>query len=670
MARRMISLDTETTGTDLRHGAKPYLVTFCDEDGDVTYFEWDVDPLTRQPWVSTGDLVQIQRLIDSADSLVLQNPKFDVTALRTVFGSKLQWDWGKVYDTLLAGHLLGSNMRHDLTSMAMQYLWIDVTPLEDEIKQYTNEARRWARKERSDWRIAEPGLPDMPSAKGTVWKYDMWLPRVVAEEREYPADHPWRVACSQYANGDSGVTLPLFLKQRELLKERKLWEIYNERLRILPVVCRIEANGVTLSSQRLKELHDDYRAESSRAGRICVRVAAKFGAELSLPKSGNNQSLLDTVFNHLVLKSPKRSKKTGEPSLDKSVLEHFEATLSRRSQQLAFVRALKAKRSRDTAMAYMEGYRKFWLPLEAKDWYILHPSLNPTGTDTLRWSSSNPNEQNISKKEGFNLRYCFGPAPGREWWSLDAKNIELRIPAYEAGETEMIKLFENPDEPPYFGSNHLLCFSILHPEKWDRDDPEGLLKAKKKYASTWYQYTKNGNFAVQYGSVESSGTADRAYHVEGGFNKIKKRFKKIHGPGGLNEKMIKTADRLGYVETMPDKTVDPKRGYPLLCPRDDRGGVKPTIPLNYHVQGTACWWMTKAMVRCQEYLDTLDGYKMILQVHDELVFDFPKARTPRGNLPKIRRIKELMEQGGDDLGLPTPVSVECHADTWDKGVTV
>ena len=75
-------------------------------------------------------------------------------------------------------------------------------------------------------------------------------------------------------------------------------------------------------------------------------------------------------------------------------------------------------------------------------------------------------------------------------------------PAYEAGEEEMISLFEKPDEPPYFGSNHLLAFDILHPDKWDRDDPEGLLKAKKEYASTWYQWTKNGNFAVQYGAME------------------------------------------------------------------------------------------------------------------------------------------------------------------------
>ena len=70
---------------------------------------------------------------------------------------------------------------------------------------------------------------------------------------------------------------------------------------------------------------------------------------------------------------------------------------------------------------------------DLSNWRKLHTSLNMCGTDTLRWSSNNPNSQNISKKEGFNLRYAFGPAPGREWWSLDGqagigpRMVKLRV---------------------------------------------------------------------------------------------------------------------------------------------------------------------------------------------------------------------------------------------------
>jgi hypothetical protein len=165
---------------------------------------------------------------------------------------------------------------------------------------------------------------------------------------------------------------------------------------------------------------------------------------------------------------------------------------------------------------------------------VLHPSLNPTGTDTLRWSCSNPNEMNIAKQEGFNLRLCFGPAPGREWWSLDAKNIELRIPAYESGQKDLIDLFERPDDPPFYGSTHLLNFSVVYPDLWEKELREvGLEKVgphcKKKYASTWYQWCKNGGFAVQYGAVDrddGGGTADRAFHRRGSHSLLTKSILK------------------------------------------------------------------------------------------------------------------------------------------------
>ncbi|KKN70613.1 hypothetical protein LCGC14_0428860 [marine sediment metagenome] len=691
----MIGLDVETTGLDFCHGAKPFMVQLTDDDGLQTYWTWNVNPVTRQPRVPRNDLKEIQAKIDWADKIVLQNPKFDVAALRTVFAfhsMELNWDWGKVYDTLLAGHLLASNRPHDLTTMALMYLGINVKPFEDAIKEATNEARRIAKSKYPNWQIARVGLPQMPSARGTVWKNDMWLPRAIAKEESYiwtgNQQHPWWEVCAEYGNSDSEVTILLFKEQQKVLRRRNLWKIYQERLKILPIVSQMESHGVTISGSRLTELQHKYTRESGEAGRVCTNLAKSCNYDLQLPKSGNNKSLTTFIFDVLKLGVLRKSQKTGKPSLDKKVMEDYQVSLPRRSKAKLFIDSLLAKRKRDTALAYMDGYRRFWLPLAIwggeLGWHRLRPSLNPTGTSTLRWSSQNPNEQNISKQKDSNLRYCFGPAPGREWWSLDAQNIELRLPAYKSGETEQIELFEKPDEPPFFGSNHLLVFSILHPDKWNHDDPEGLLKAKKKYADTWYQWIKNGNFAVQYGAVEQSGTADKAYHVPGAQRRIAGRFRKSKL---LNEKLIEYAEKHGYVETMPDKTVDPKRGYPLLCTRTNYGRILPTVPLNYWSQGTACWWMMKAMIRCQVYLNELNakpksrGYHMVMQIHDELVFDFPaeqgrcvmsryaKPRVP-GSLPKIRKIQKLMEQGGDDIGIPTPVSIEYHPKNWSEGVSV
>jgi len=691
---KVLALDTETTGLDLYHDAMPYFVTTCDDKDNQLYWHWRVCPATRQPIVPRQDLIEIQRLIDAAKIVVLQNAKFDYHALRNVFEAnhvKFRWDWSKVRDTLLSGHLLSSLNRHDLSTMSLVYLGIDIDGYNEALKDACQKARRIAKKEFPKWKIAEAGLKGMPSAKGSVWKYDAWLPRQIAEASEYPPDHEWFTVLENYANMDSAATIRLYKKHLRKMKERKLLAIYRERLKLLPIVVDMEDFGVTYSESRLNELLGEYQNQSAALNDDCVSLSKSIGSEVTLPKSGTNTSLLEFGEKYLepfmgivdasgfvgsgakgkdVAKRKNIRTPTGKLRMGRAdLLACLEAAkvLSEDQRIPRFLESLLEKRRRDTAITYMNSYVKFSLP-KKRDARVLHPSLNTTGTNTLRWSSSNPNEQNISKQEGFNLRYCFGPAKGREWWSLDANNIELRIPAYEAEEDEMIVLFEKPDEPPYFGSNHLLVFDILWTKrlKLDTSDPEYLLKAKKKYASTNYQWTKNGNFAVQYGAVPESGTADRAYHKAGAQELVQARFAKMKK---LNDRMVEHATKYGYVETIPDKTVDPSRGYPLECERQ-YGRVKPTVPLNYHVQGTAMWWMMKAMIRCYNYLTDLSRrrrkeYKMIMQVHDEIVFDFP-YRPDKRNLSIVKKVAKLMEEGGNDIGIPTPVSIEYHKNNWSE----
>lgn len=659
----MISLDCETTGLDIFHGARPFLVTTCNEAGENTFWEAEVDPLTRMPDWSAEDLDEIRETIASADAIVGQNIKFDVGALRSI--GIVDWPWEKTFDALIAGHLLASSQPHDLTTMALVYLNINIEPFEDRLVEAVKEARSLVRSWYPDWRIAKSSLPEMPSAKEKCHRYDYWLPRAYARAVEHD-EYDWLTVCSDYANSDSAVTLPLFQEQERLLKKRGLWKIYEARLKVLPIASKMEKQGVYLSKTRKDDLTTRLTTEADECHRKCLALAD--GELEELPVNGVSNALRTVIFDKFKLESPKATP-SGAASMDKSVLTHWLDVLPERSRSRSFVANMLDYRRRKTSISYMESYERFWLPMEKyADFYRMHPFLNPTGTVTLRWTSQGPNEQQISKQEGVNLRYCFGPPPGYEWYSLDAENIELRIPAYEANETAMIALFEKPHEPPYFGSNHLFFFDILHPDKWDRSDPEGLLKAKKKYASTWYQWTKNGDFAVQYGAVAESGTADRAYHVEGGQAKIEKRLSNIKK---LSQSLINFADRYGYVETMPDKTVDPKQGYPLECKRTKWGRVLPTVPLSYHVQGTAMWWMMKAMFRCDEEIQqwNRDGFdaSIVMQVHDELVFQMP---IRKGNEHRARRLKLLMEQGGDDIGVPTPVKIERHSSNWAEGETL
>lgn len=692
----MASLDTETTGLDFRHGARPFYVTLCtDPEQPPQFYEWAVDPFTRMPEIPDEDLEEIRELVLRSPldgGCVLHNAKFDVTALNSVIPDLGErWPWETTHDTLYMAHLLASNQPKNLTALAVQYLGIDIEPFEVAIDRAVTEARRMCRRKdfiakHGEWRIAKQGLPEMPSAKEKCGKYDMWLPKAVAKAEGYPEDHPWWTVLQEYANPDSAVTSALFAEMRSIVERRGLTAIYETRRKLLPVIYDMERAGVTVSRKRLEELRDRYERESEDAGDRCVKIAQTFEYDLRLPKSGNNRSLLEFCFGREEfddegLCPPDYSlgiskwidlpvvgtTDTGNPSLDKAAMETYLHTLPP-GPQLDFVTHLVGMRSRDTGVNYLEGYQRFWVETGEEGWYYLFPSLNATGTDTLRMSSQNPNAQNISKKENFNLRYAFGPAPGREWWCMDAQNIELRIPAYKSGEQEMIELFEHPNDPPYYGSNHLLNFSTVYGDLWEKESREvGSDKVgphcKKKYAATWYQWCKNGGFAKQYGAQKEK--TDATFRRPGAYDLIESRFRKL---AALNAKCVNLANKTGGVETVPDKTVDPNGGYPLLCTRTEWGKIKPTVPLNYHVQGTAMWWMCKAMLRTSEYLNAeFPTARIVLQVHDELVFDFPQGiagPTRNRNLRHVRELRRLMELGGDDIGVPTPVNVEYCPVTW------
>lgn len=670
------SLDTETTGTDLRHGARPFLVTMCDENEEVVWWEWSVDPKTRKVKANREDFLEIIKLIDEADLLVLQNPKFDYTALYLLafdlgLGKRfyMAWDWDKVRDTLIAGHLLASNQPHDLTTMALVYLRVNIQPFEDAIVEAANEARRIARSEFPDWRIAKKGLPEMPSAKDKVVKYDMWLPKLIAEKLKYPSDHPWWTVCSEYANSDSSVTLPLYNRQMELIAERGLMDIYLERLLILPVISRMEDFGISMDPYRLQELKSKFQLESEEAERTCFEIAEAYEYDLELPKSGVNNSLHKFVFETLKLPVIKTGD-SGKPSLDKGVMDTYRFELEENSVQRSFIETLLGKRKRDTAISYLEGYERYMIKRR------IHSSVNPTGTDTLRMSSSNPNNQNVGKQEtgieseNFNIRYAFGPAVCREWYAIDYENLELKIPAYESGERIMIEIFEKPDDPPFFGSYHLLNASIAYPDLfWPIAEEKG--KFKKLYAATWYQWIKNFGFAIQYGAQEA--TADKAAHRAGSFAAVKAKLINIEK---LNQACIAHANKYGYVETIPDREINPHHGYPLLCRRSAWGSISPTLPLNYRVQGTACWIMMRAMIKVQKYIDQLNAMEPVnnhihiaMNIHDELVLDFPR-RDPRINLPKVRKIRNIMASIGECVSVPLSCGVTFHPNNWSVGVAV
>ncbi len=681
----MISLDTEDTGVDFYHGARPFFVTLCRENGEQRWWggpenPWPVDPLTRRPDVSYEDLIQIQSEIDAADRITGHNIRFDVKALSFTFadaGLALHWPWEKTHDTLIAGHLLASNRPHNLTDMVMEYLNYDIEPLEKALEEAVNQARRYCRSHLKTWRIANEDDPELPSAKEKTWRFDYWLPMLLADRLGYSE---WLTVLRDYSNADSATSLALWKVLEKQLHERHLWKIYKERLKLLPIALELENRGVTVNQRRVVELLDKFQAKLAESEKTCVSVAKKYNYDLVMPKGPSSGSLNTFVFDVLKLSVVNHTKKTYNPSFDSKIaIPHYLDEYDKDTDEHLFVKNVAKARKRKTSLDALNGYLRFGLHNgNPGRWLQLHTSANPTGTDTLRWSFKQPNTSNVSKQEieclecrgdgcdecnhtgieSFNLRYCFGPAAGREWWAMDYQNLELRIPAYESGERKMIDLFERAGDPPYFGSYHLLNCSILYPDLfWPLAEQKG--EFKTRYAGSYYTWGKSSGLALQYGCQARK--FDQTARREGGFYEVRGNLSELFK---LADSLFKFADRHGYVETIPDREVDPAHGYPILVTRTEYGKVLPTVPLAYHVQSTAMQCTNKAMIRWDKKLREWqrEGFNAFLtmQGHDELVTDMPRG----DNWARAQELKRLMEQSGDDIGVPLPVSCKRHRGPW------
>lgn len=681
----LLAFDTETTGFDLRHGARPFIATFFASepifDGDnQLWYEWDVDPLTRKVYVPAEDIQQIQQYLSdrTAKRLVGQNIKFDVHAVDSIRPLGLdEWRWEYTHDTLVAGHILASNQPHDLTSMASWYLGENIRPYEDRLEKAVKDARRYCQHHLKEWRIGSSKLPEMPSAKEKSWGADYWLPKAMIREGVFNVeDHDidWSTVTAEYANKDSEITLRLWQALEEELHRKGLWELYVAKMQSIPAFYDMERCGITMSKVATSALEGHYTKTATRCNDECVRISKGHLEELP---DGVTKKLQEVVFVHLGLKSDKKTEK-GNPSMDKYVLDEWLNTLDPEQDSWKFVKNLREYRRRTTGLGYITTYRKYWRGC-GPGYARLFMSLNPNGTDTTRSSCKNPNGQQISKQEleddegeEHTARDMFCPLPGREMWSLDYENIELRIPGYKSEEQAMIDLFERPDDPPFYGSYHLLNASIMYPDLfWPLAEKKGAFK--DKYKSTWYQWCKNAGFALIYGCQAKK--FDATAHKSGAYGMLRSKLPNLFK---LNDSCIAFANKHGYVETLPDKTVNPYKGYPLICSRTDSGYILPTVPLNYVVQGTAGWCATKAMTRVWAYLRevsqrTGQDYRMILLVHDELVFDFPAGTGPepwRTNLEVIRNVQRLMEQSGDDITVPLKAAVTYHAHSWGEGLAV
>jgi len=645
----LIAIDTETTGVDMFHGDMPFAVSTCDENGLTKLWEWAVDPHTRQVMAPEEEIQELVDYIDG-ETLVFHNIKFDVKALHNL-GIRLAFpDWASLpfdnhsfeatlagfEDTLLASHVCNSEESHGLKPLAENYLDI-MADDEDDLLESVRASRRAAKAR--GWTLGTT-LSNTSNVR-----CDYWLPKAVDPESS---------VLEKYAVQDVVRTMLLWMMyDRAALDDEGLREHYEVRKQLVPITYRMEQEGVTIKPRILSSEIKRYLEAADGCEQTCIEIAEDFlDDEFNIRSSIQISKVLygdpdgETSARQKGLKCPViQTTKTGASTAASTLLDLYENHVSKKSKASRFIRNIMAYRKNKTCSQYLQSYKDLSLREGKKT--VLHPSFNQTGTKTTRWSSSNPNGQNIgaggkdafgNEVDDFCLRDVFGPAKGHVWFAADYSQLELRILSVLAKEEKLLQAFEDGAD--------------IHALTAD------LCDISRKAA-------KGVNFGLIYGAGRAK---LEAMTGKKNFDKI---FKEAYpGIGDFMDNTIKEVRKNGFVRTIG--------GYKLHVPND-----RSYIGTNYKIQGSAGDILNQAMISIDKWLQPDDDFpqnnhgKLIMCIHDELVFDFDKwscysrrqdrkKKTASKYTSVADAIKSLMESAGDFFEVTTPVEVDRIDTRWSK----
>ena len=402
-------------------------------------------------------------------------------------------------------------------------------------------------------------------------------------------------SAAPYAVADAEVTLRLMPIQREGLQrvngEKLLEEI---DLPLTPVLADMEMTGIALDLPFFQET--GMRLEK-RMNEIEKQVYELVGKPFNI---NSTQQLSDVLFRQLDLEPPDRGNKTasghystsagvldllrGKHSVVDLILEHRELS----KLKSTYVDALQAALNSETG--------------------CVHTNYSQIGAVTGRLSSSNPNLQNIPirTEEGRRLRNGFVAGKGKVLLSVDYSQIELRIVAHMAQDEGMLAAFRAGEDI------HSTTAAAIYNVGFDE-----ITKNMRRRA-------KAINFGLIYGMSVFGLTRYTDLTLAEAETFVKAYFQKFPGVKKYLDGIRKQAAQQGYVETLLGR----RRYFPALQSkanvqvknREEREAI------NAPVQGTAADIMKLAMIKIPPALQAAGlKAKMILQVHDELVFETPKA---------------------------------------------
>ncbi|MGE0668535.1 MAG: DNA polymerase I [Sphingomonadales bacterium] len=435
-----------------------------------------------------------------------------------------------------------------------------------------------------------------------------------------------------YAAEDADVTLRLHQLLKPRLAQEHLVTVYETLERPLsPVLGAMEREGIKVDREKLAALSRDFGDGMAALEKEIYRLA---GREFNI---GSPKQLGELIFDELNLGASTRAGKSGARSTGADVLEDLAAQGHELPARVLDWRQLSKLKS-----TYTDALQQQIDPVTAR----IHTCYSMASTTTGRLSSTEPNLQNIPIRtaEGRKIRQAFIPMDGHKLMSADYSQIELRILAHMADIAALKQAFADGLDIHAMTASEVLGIPL-----------EGMPPEQRRRA-------KAINFGIIYG-ISAFGLA-RQLGIPQGEAKayIARYFERFPGIRTYMDDTIAGAREKGYVTTLFGRRVHVRSindKNPALRQFGERASI------NAPIQGSAADIIRRAMIRMPAALDKAGlRTRMLLQVHDELVFEVPENELEKAT-EAVRTVMEGAAVPAVNLSVPLTVGVGVGGN-WDE----
>jgi DNA polymerase-1 len=420
------------------------------------------------------------------------------------------------------------------------------------------------------------------------------------------------IAC-RYSADDAYITFRLYQLYSDRLASQGLYQLYHQiELPLIFTLAYMERQGVYIRASELNNLSHELAQQIQLLAQKIYEVAGEI-FNINSP-----QQLSGVLFDKLKLKPIKKTKEGF--STDIEVLESLTQSHPLPQHIIEYRHLIKMKNT------YIDALPQLLNPLSKR----IHTSFNQTITSTGRLSSTNPNLQNIPIKSelGKKIRKTFTAPQGKYIISADYSQIELRLLAFLSGDKPMNMAFQAGVD--IHTSTASIIFHI------DKSSVDANLRRKAKAI----------NFGIIYGMGAQSLAKEVGISISEARDFIDGYFREFPTIKAFLDSQKMFASQNGYVESIYSR-----RLYlpDINSPNARYASEAQRIAVNMPIQGSAADIIKIAMINIYEKIKNRDDIKMLIQVHDELVFEVEQQSL----IDAVSLIKDEMEQCVKTVLFPT-----------------